>query len=737
MVTARIEAADGYELEEPSSATVTVTDDDAAPAITGFALIDAADGPPDEVVAVLGAGAVVDLTDVASDEFTIRADVVSAGSVGSVVLQLSGAKEATRTEGGLPYSLYGDRGGNDYAGEGLPSGAYRIEATPYAGTGGNGAPLDSFAREFTVVREPRPQVAIRADLDAAPEGGTLDFTLTRTAAATELTVSVSVSETGDTLWDEVPSTVRFPADATTASLAVATVDDAEQEPDSVVTVRVEPGEGYGLGEASSATATVTDDDSAAPAVSPLALTVTPRAVHEAAPPTAVTVTVAMDGILDEATPVSLSVVAGTAVPGADFAAVPDFDVTVAAGDDTAEAQFELVPLADDEAEWSETLIVRGSAPDLPLADATLLVTDSAAQHHADADIDTLDAAGNQSPIALWSDGETLWVADNDPADSRIYAYRLADGERLAALDIDSGAEDIRPQGLAFDGEVLWVLGDAMVHAYDLDTRQRIPARDFGVTPGYGLWSNGRTLWVTDDAARRLAAEDFDVDDAQWPMGVWSDGALLCVADYRGSKVYAYDTGTRARAAYADVDALAAAGNRLPSGLWSDGITLWVADLARNKLYAYRPPGAAVALAAAEAAPTASPRSASPGPRRTATSPATASRRLQRAVRTGANCSPTAARWPRPTGTTGWRRGRRATTGCPRSARPAPARRRTRPARRRRCRNSRSPRKPRQWSRARRRGSRSHARPTPRRGLCRQPPLSSSARRRPAPKTSGP
>ena len=49
------------------------------------------------------------------------------------------------------------------------------------------------------------------------------------------------------------------------------------------------------------------------------------------------------------------------------------------------------------------------------------------------EFNTLSAAGNNSPNGLWSDGETMWVADN--FDMKIYAYNLGTKVRDAAKDL--------------------------------------------------------------------------------------------------------------------------------------------------------------------------------------------------------------------------------------------------------------------------------------------------------------
>ncbi len=81
------------------------------------------------------------------------------------------------------------------------------------------------------------------------------------------------------------------------------------------------------------------------------------------------------------------------------------------------------------------------------------------------DID-LDSA-NADPTGLWSDGETIWVAD---ADARAYAYSLADGSRDSTKDIDLGeAGNDAPHGVWSDGETLWVADsdDTKLFSYTL------------------------------------------------------------------------------------------------------------------------------------------------------------------------------------------------------------------------------------------------------------------------------
>ena len=99
---------------------------------------------------------------------------------------------------------------------------------------------------------------------AVHEGGNAEFTITADPAPVAgLTVNVTVGQTGDYL--DAPGagrrTVTFAAGATTATLAVATLDDDTDEPDGSVGVTLDAGTGYTVaaGQAGGSVA-VSDDD---------------------------------------------------------------------------------------------------------------------------------------------------------------------------------------------------------------------------------------------------------------------------------------------------------------------------------------------------------------------------------------------------------------------------------------------------------------------------------------------
>ena len=96
-----------------------------------------------------------------------------------------------------------------------------------------------------------------------------------------------------------------------------------------------------------------------------------------------------------------------------------------------------------------------------------------------------------------------------------------------------------------------------------------------------------TVEQTDPAAAfaRNPALDFNGLSAaknNHPVGIWSDGTTMWVADTADDKIYAYNLGTKARDAGKDFNTLAGAGNNNPEGIWSDGTTMWVVDHARRQ-----------------------------------------------------------------------------------------------------------------------------------------------------------
>ena len=139
----------------------------AAGALTGFALVDAATGLDAGTIANGGSFA---LPDPANGSWGIRAEAAAGAEIGSVRLELSGAKAHAQTENHPPWSLYGDDGTN-VAGAGLPPGAYTLRATAYAEASLSGGELQALEVSFAVAALP-PLTATFRNVPDAHDGAT-------------------------------------------------------------------------------------------------------------------------------------------------------------------------------------------------------------------------------------------------------------------------------------------------------------------------------------------------------------------------------------------------------------------------------------------------------------------------------------------------------------------------------------------------------------------------------------
>ena len=243
------------------------------------------------------------------------------------------------------------------------------------------------------------------------------------------------------------------------------------------------------------------------------------------------------------------------------------------------------------------------------------------------DIEAL-ASGHDSPSGMWSDGSTLWLAENgDGADDSVYAYDLATGERVESREFALADTNRAPRGIWSDRSVVWVSdsGRERLFAYDLATGERLEEREFALAAGNsdarGIWSDEETMWVLDSRADALFVYDFEsgellgeyeLDAANDdPRGVWSDGVTIWVSDHGAKRLFAYrlpvlpDAETDPGEEDADDDArelervrdeefsmLSRASNNSPRGIWSGGDVMYVADESDDRVYSYNMPDAA-------------------------------------------------------------------------------------------------------------------------------------------------
>ncbi len=192
--------------------------------------------------------------------------------------------------------------------------------------------------------------------------------------------------------------------------------------------------------------------------------------------------------------------------------------------------------------------------------------------------------GGTPPVPIPSDEDFDWNVTRD----------------IESLD----RENDLPTGVWSDGKTLWVLENAStgadaIFAYDLETGDRLADQEFELDRrnrfSHGLWSDDETVWIADSGQDRLFAynlasgerleqRDFELAERNRdPRGIWSDRKTLYVLDSVKDALFVYDFESGELLAEHPLDKL----NKSPRGIWSDGVTIWVSDDGAKRLFAYR------------------------------------------------------------------------------------------------------------------------------------------------------
>ena len=498
-----------------------------------------------------------------------------------------------------------------------------------------------------------PDVTISAG-GGVTEGEATSFTLQRTGATTAaLTVSVRVVATGASLSASAPSTASFAAGSATASLSLATRDDTVvREAGGQVAV-------YLIGSSTNpptylttptnhATVAVSENDAAN-------FTVTASAEQMTEGQTLV-VTVDTGGVtFPDAQPIELRL-SGSATAGSDYT-LPGGCTgstcvsTLQRGAQTARASFRT--RYDGAEEGIESIFIDayhdgtfigavsvnlldgaappvvsgpsggggggggGGAPPVPVP------SDADFDWNVTRDINSLDR-GNQGPTGLWSQNGTLYVLNNAASGpDSVFAYTLQAGERDEEREITLARRNRFAHGIWSDGKTAWVSdsGQDRIFAYDLETRERVESRELTLAERNrdprGIWSDGVLMYVLDSVKDALFLYDMKTGELlaehaldslnKSPRGIWSDGFTLWVSDDGAKRVFAYriEPGADSEPALKRYEteefsfrSLLKAGNGNPRGIWSDGNVLWVADEQDAKVYSYNLPDEAVTLLSA-------------------------------------------------------------------------------------------------------------------------------------------
>ena len=209
------------------------------------------------------------------------------------------------------------------------------------------------------------------------DGGAVGVKVTASlnGAARQVATTVTVSVTGSgnpravdfQAAEDFEITIAPNAASGTGTFTLTPVDDGTAEADETLTMS-----GASDLPVTPATVTLADDDDPSTRI---LLSAVPGRVSEGDGPTPVTVTATLDRALrQQATTVTVAVSGSGDAGAADFAAVPDFSITIPANAASGEGTFTLTPQDDATVEADETLTVSG-ASDLPVTPATVTLAD--------------------------------------------------------------------------------------------------------------------------------------------------------------------------------------------------------------------------------------------------------------------------------------------------------------------------------------------------------------------------
>ncbi len=200
--------------------------------------------------------------------------------------------------------------------------------------------------------------------------------------------------------------------------------------------------------------------------------------------------------------------------------------------------------------------------------------EAAAVAYSGTDADSI-TNGHQVDLSEGRNVVTVTVTAADNNTIKKYSVSINQGSEApygwsAGDDFDTlaAAGNKSADGLWSDGTTMWVSDDTNDHervfAYTLATKQRDPSKDIHVRE-YGAPSTLGNTHVRE---------------------IWSDGTTMWVVNQYLAKLFAYTLAGGQRDPAKDIYTDSTAGNKAPRGLWSDGTTMWVSDAFSKKIFAY-------------------------------------------------------------------------------------------------------------------------------------------------------
>ena len=393
---------------------------------------------------------------------------------------------------------------------------------------------------------------------------------TSTPFATDRTVTVKVGADGDTAKSGTDYEAVTDFDVTikagkASGEATFTLKPADNNIDAANKSIKVSGTSTGL-TVSAATLSLTDDD-ATPSVD---LTLNPTSVTEDAGATTVTVTGTLSSAVrfaeDRTVTVSVGANGDTATSGTDYAAVTDFDLTIAKGQESGSTTFTFTPTKDSLVESNETITLSGaSAAGLTVGTTTLDLTDgplagqvatvalsaSPSSVSEDAGATRVTVTAQLSGAYVFAQDTTVTAtvgADDDSARSGHDYAAVADFEIAVAAGQGAGSATFTltptPDSYLEGGESLTISGSA--DNMDVEpTRVKIAEGGVGASPesirfgliadpaevpegggaqeitvtawigGGGVFETGREVWTDIDPGTATEGTDYEVHGGLW------------------------------------------------------------------------------------------------------------------------------------------------------------------------------------------------------------------------------
>ena len=364
-----------------TGASITLTSEDAAPAIT---LTVDADKDTDNIQTSLAEdGGVKTVRVTATLDGTTRLEAAAD-------LTLTVGKSSDSATEGTDYTNVADR--TITIGAGVASVTDDFTLTPTNDDLYEGSETISLDGTLTGVAvtdtsltltddDAQPSFAV-ADASAA-EGDAITFTVTRSGAMdnavsvkwnTKAATGAGAASTTDYTAMTTATKLDFAKGVGTQTFTVATTEDTLHEGNETFLVELTDPVGAIISDAE-ATGTINDDDAAPTGIT---LTVAPATVGEEDGETEITVTATVNGTTRyvEAKTVAVSVADGTAASPGDYAAVSGFNIIIAAGAASHTGSFTVTPVDDDLDEANETIDVTGTLTDITITGATVTLTDN-------------------------------------------------------------------------------------------------------------------------------------------------------------------------------------------------------------------------------------------------------------------------------------------------------------------------------------------------------------------------